>query len=89
MSFLNFMFYPLVIATVIAVIIEQVIRKLATSEPMSYDDKRWINTSMDIRKYLYKQAWVVNILWFVGYIIVMIMVRGQATPQMPDMIWEG
>jgi len=89
MSFLNFMFYPLVVATIVAVIIEQIVRRLATSEPMTYDDERMINRVMGIRKFMWRQAWIVNILWFVGYIIVMIMVRGQAQPQMPDMIWEG
>ena len=83
------MFYPLVVATIVAVIIEQIIRRLATSEPMTYDDERMINRVMGIRKFMWRQAWIVNILWFVGYIIVMIMVRGQAQPQMPDMIWEG
>ena len=83
------MFYPLVVATIVAVIIEQIVRRLATSEPMTYDDERMINRVMGIRKFMWRQAWIVNILWFVGYIIVMIMVRGQAQPQMPDMIWEG
>ena len=89
MSFANFVFYPLVIGSIIAVIIEQIIRRLATSEPMTYEDERMINRVMGIRKFMWRQAWIVNILWFVGYIIVMIMVRGQAQPQMPDMIWEG
>ncbi len=81
MSFLNFMFYPLVIATIVAVIIEQIFRR--------GDNETNIYLSMRIRKFLYNQAWIVNILWFIGYFIVMFMVRGQAQPQMPDMIWEG
>ena len=81
MSFLNFMFYPLLIATVVAVIVEQLIRRT--------DDEISILISMRVRKFLYRQTWIVNIAWFVGYIIVMIMVKGQAQPQMPDMIWKG
>ena len=81
MSFLNFMFYPLVIATIVAVIIEQIFRR--------GDNETNIYLSMRIRKFLYNQAWIVNVLWFLGYFIVMFMVRGQAQPQMPDMIWEG
>ncbi len=89
MSFANFVFYPLVIGTIIAVIIEQIIRRLATSEPMTYEDEKMINRAMAVRKYLYRQAWIFNIVWFVGYFIIMIMLRGQAQPQMPDMIWQG
>ncbi len=75
------MFYPLLIATVVAVIVEQLIRRT--------DDEISILISMRVRKFLYRQTWIVNIAWFVGYIIVMIMVKGQAQPQMPDMIWKG
>ena len=75
------MFYPLVIATIVAVIIEQIFRR--------GDNETNIYLSMRIRKFLYNQAWIVNVLWFLGYFIVMFMVRGQAQPQMPDMIWDG
>ena len=88
MSFLDFMFFPLIIATIVAVIIEQIIRRLATSQPLSTDDERYIRISMGVRKFFYRQAWVVNILWFLGYIILMFTV-GRQSPQMPDMIWQG
>ena len=88
MSFANFVFYPLVVATIIAVIIEQIIRRLATSEPMTYEDERMINRAMGIRKYLYRQAWLFNIIWFVGYAILLFVMRpGQQA--MPEMIWQG
>ena len=89
MSFLNFVFYPLVIATIIAVIIEQVIRRFADSDPQSVDDTRDIRISMGIRKYLYRQAWIVNLLWLLGYFILMFTVGRQAPQAMPDMIWQG
>tara|TARA_B100000287_G_scaffold90173_1_gene82574 strand:- start:36 stop:338 length:303 start_codon:yes stop_codon:yes gene_type:complete len=89
MSFLNFMFYPLVIATIIAVIIEQVIRRFADSDPQSADDSRDIRISMGIRKYLYRQAWIVNLLWLLGYVILMFTMGRQAPQAMPDMIWQG
>ena len=88
MSFANFVFYPLVIGTIIAVIIEQVIRKCANSDPQSYDDARAIRISMDVRKYFYRQAWIFNLIWLVGYVILMFMNR-QGPQQMPDMIWQG
>ena len=89
MSFLNFMFYPLVIATIIAVIIEQVIRRFADSDPQSVEDARDIRISMTVRKYLYRQAWIVNLLWLLGYFILMFTVGRQAPQAMPDMIWQG
>ena len=89
MSFLNFMFYPLVIATIIAVIIEQVIRRFADSDPQSVEDARDIRISMGIRKYLYRQAWIVNLLWLLGYVILMFTVGRQVPQAMPDMIWQG
>ena len=80
MSFLNFMFYPLVIATIIAVIIEQILRR--------GENETSIFISMRIRKFLWRQAWIVNVLWFIGYAIA-IVVMGRQAPQVPDMIWEG
>jgi len=88
MSFANFVFYPLVIASIIAVIIEQIIRRLATSEPMTYEDEKMINRAMGIRKYLIRQAWIFNIIWFVGYFILLVVNR-PGVQQMPDMIWQG
>ena len=86
MSFANFVFYPLVIGTIIAVIIEQILRATGNQ----YDPKavKNVTIAMGIRKYLWRQAWLFNIIWFIGYIILMFTMRGQQT-QMPDMIWQG
>ena len=89
MSFLDFMFYPLIVATIVAVIVEQIIRRLATSEPLPYEDERMIRISMGIRKFLYRQEWIVNIAWFLGYAVLMFTIGRQAPQQMPDMIWQG
>ena len=43
---------------------------------------------MRIRKFLWQQAWIVNVAWFVGYAIILF-TAGKQSPQMPDMIWEG
>ena len=80
MSFANFVFYPLVIGFFIALIIEQVFR--------SQDKAPEILRSMAIRKYLWRQAWLFNIIWFVGYSILLIVNRPGAQA-MPDMIWQG
>ena len=86
MSFANFVFYPLVIGTIIAVIIEQILRSIGNA----YDPKavKKVEIAMGVRKYLWRQAWLFNIIWFVGYAILLIVNRpGQQA--MPDMIWQG
>ncbi len=86
MSFANFVFYPLVIGTIIAVIIEQILRSIGNED----DPKavRNVFVAMGIRKYLWRQAWLFNIIWFVGYGILLIVNRPGQQP-MPDMIWQG
>ena len=86
MSFANFVFYPLVIGTIIAVIIEQILRSVGNED----DPKavRNVFLAMGVRKYLWRQAWLFNIIWFVGYGILLIINRPGQQP-MPDMIWQG
>ena len=69
-------------------IIDDVLEWVKDNEDV-YADVKMVNRAMAVRKYLYRQAWIFNIVWFVGYFIIMIMLRGQAQPQMPDMIWQG
>ena len=86
MSFANFVFYPLVIGSIIAVIIEQILRARG-----SEDDPQAVRNviiSMGIRKYLIRQAWLFNIIWFIGYAILLFVLRPGLQP-MPDMIWQG
>jgi hypothetical protein len=86
MSFANFVFYPLVVGTIVAVVIEQILRATGNEE----DDKavRNVTIAMGIRKYLWRQAWLFNVIWFVGYGILLLVNRpGQQA--MPDMIWQG
>ena len=64
MSFANFVFYPLVVAFIIALVIEQIFR--------AQDKAPEVLRSMAIRKYLWRQAWLFNIIWFVGYFILLI-----------------
>ena len=86
MSFANFVFWPLVVGTIIAFVIEQILRQIGNE----YDPKavKNVTIAMGIRKYLWRQAWLFNIIWFVGYGILLIVNRpGQQA--MPDMIWQG
>jgi len=80
MSFANFVFYPLVVGSIIAVVIEQVLRR--------GENEANILISMTVRKFLVRQAWLFNIIWFIGYAIVLFMTK-PGTQQMPDMIWQG
>ena len=86
MSFANFVFWPLVIGTIIAFIIEQIMRQIGNA----YDPEaiKKVQIAMSVRKYFWRQAWLFNIIWFVGYIILMFTMRGQQAP-MPDLIWQG
>ena len=86
MSFANFVFYPLVIGTLVAVVIEQIFR--ATGNEDDPKAVRNVILSMGVRKYLYRQAWLFNIIWFLGYAILLIVNRPGTQP-MPDMIWQG
>ena len=86
MSFANFVFYPLVVGSIIAVIIEQILRARGSEDdPIAV---RNVILSMGVRKYLIRQAWLFNIIWFLGYGLLLLLNRpGQHT--MPDMIWQG
>ena len=87
MSFANFVFYPLVIGTIIAVIIEQILRQVGNE----YDPQavKKVTIAMGIRKYLWRQAWLFNIIWFVSYFILMLTIGKQQPGAMPDMLWQG
>ena len=86
MSFANFVFYPLVIGTIVAVIIEQILR--STGNEYDPEAVKKVTIAMGVRKYLWRQAWLFNIIWFIGYAILLFVMRpGQQA--MPDMIWQG
>ena len=86
MSFANFVFYPLVVGTIIAVIIEQIFRSIGKED--NEGDVKRVAISMGIRKYLWRQAWLFNVIWFLGYGLLLIINRPGSQP-MPDMIWQG
>ena len=87
MSFLDFLFFPTIIATIIAVIVEQIVRRLSNTE--WHGDQVLVNRVMGIRKFFYRQALIVNVLWFLGYAILMFTVGRQAPQQIPEIIWQG
>ena len=82
MSFLDFLFYPTIFATLFAVAAEQIVMRI--------DEGRYQGLIMGtrrLRKFFYRQAVIVNVLWFLGYAILNITIGRQAS-QMPDMIWQ-
>ena len=87
MSFANFVFYPLVVGSIIAVIIEQILR--ARGDEDSPKDVKNVFVAMGIRKYLWRQSWLFNIIWFIGYFILTFTIGRQTPQSMPDMIWQG
>ena len=88
-NFLDFWFLPFIIMFIVSIVVEQVVRRLATSVPLTQDDEKKIETAMRVRKFLWRQNILLNFSWFLCYFILMFMLRGQAQPQMPDMIWQG
>ena len=72
--------------TIVAVIIEQILRQ--TGNEYDPEAVKKVTIAMGVRKYLWRQAWLFNIIWFVGYGILLLVNRpGQQA--MPDMIWQG
>ena len=60
LSFANFVFYPIVIGTIIAFVIEQILRQIGNA----YDHVavKKVEVAMRVRKYFWRQAWLFNII---------------------------
>ena len=84
LNFLDFWFLPLVIALIVSVVVEQVIRRKGSDAA--------IFTAMRIRKFLYTQNVILNFVWFLSYFIFVVIMR----PSMPvgdpmaspDLLWN-
>ena len=77
-SFLNFAFYIYAIGFVVALILEQVVRPTG--------NERNIFIVETNRKYLWKQTWVINVLWFFTNISLYLASRNA---QPVDNFWQG
>ena len=77
-SFLNFCFYIYAIGFVVALILEQVVRPTG--------NERNIFIVETNRKYLWKQTWVINVLWFLTNISLYLASRNA---QPVDNFWQG
>ncbi len=77
-SFFNFIFYIYAIGFVVALILEQFVRRSG--------NERNIYIVETNRKYLWRNAWIVNLLWFLTNIGLYVMARNMQTPV--DTFWS-
>ena len=85
-GFLNLLFYIFAIGFVISLLLEQYIK----FRPLSVD--KWTNDrNLHIvennRRYCWRQAWIVNLFWFLCNVGIWLMLRSQQTPS--DTFWNG
>ena len=78
-SFFNFIFYIYAIGFVVALVLEQVVKKDG--------NERNIYIVQYNRKYLWRNAWIINLLWFFTNIGLFIVARNMQTPV--DNFWNG
>jgi hypothetical protein len=78
-SFLNFIFYIYAIGFVVALVLEQIVRKSG--------NERSIYIVECNRKYLWRNAWIVNLFWFLTNIGLYVVSRNMQSPV--DTFWDG
>ena len=81
-NFLDFWFFPFIIALVVAFFVEQVVRRSS-----GFQEKD-IEIATRVRRFLWRQNIILNFVWFLCYFILMFMMRTPPS-QMPDLIWKG
>ena len=79
-SFLNFAFYIYAIGFVVALILEQFVKRT--------DNEKSIFIVETNRKYLWRQVWVVNLNWFVCNLGLFFISRNLQVPT-GDTFWQG
>jgi len=78
-SFFNFIFYIYAIGFVVALALEQIVKKDG--------NERNIYIVQYNRKYLWRNAWIINLLWFLTNIGLFVIARNMQTPV--DNFWNG
>ena len=71
-SFLNFAFYIYAIGFVVALVLEQFVKRT--------NNERNIYIVEYNRKYLWRNTWIINIFWFMTNIGLFVMSRNMQTP---------
>tara|TARA_B100000902_G_scaffold90173_1_gene93895 strand:- start:3373 stop:3642 length:270 start_codon:yes stop_codon:yes gene_type:complete len=77
-SFLNFAFYIYAIGFVVALVLEQFVKRT--------NNERNIYIVEYNRKYLWRNAWIINIFWFMTNIGLFVISRNMQTPV--DNFWS-
>ena len=86
-NFLDFWFLPFIIMLIVSIVIEQIVR--ATGNQYNPKAVKNVEISMRVRKFLWRQNIILNIVWFLCYFLLLIMLRSSPQTPMPDMIWQG
>jgi len=83
---LNLLFYIFAIGTVISFLLEQWLKVRPLSVDKSMNERNQYIVEIN-RKYCFRQAWMVNIYWFLCNIGLYFISRNMATPT--DTFWNG
>tara|TARA_B100001094_G_C18148311_1_gene782154 strand:- start:1568 stop:1855 length:288 start_codon:yes stop_codon:yes gene_type:complete len=83
---LNLLFYVFAIGFVISLILEQIIKAKPLSPFEEVNDRNMYIVQSN-RKYCWRQAWVVNIYWFLCNVGLYFISRNMQTPS--DTFWNG
>ena len=78
-SFLNFIFYIYAIGFVVALVLEQFVRRT--------DNQRNIYIVETNRKYLWRQTWIINLFWFLTKVGLNFISRNMQPAG--DTFWDG
>ena len=83
---LNLLFYVFAIGFVISLILEQILkfRPIEVDKSMNERNMYIVQTN---RKYCWRQAWTVNIYWFLCNVGLYVISRNMQTPT--DTFWNG
>tara|TARA_B100001057_G_scaffold485085_1_gene564257 strand:- start:107 stop:394 length:288 start_codon:yes stop_codon:yes gene_type:complete len=85
-GFLNLLFYIFGIGFLVSLILEQVLKFRPISVDSTMNEKNMYIVQTN-RKYCWRQAWVVNINWFVCNLGLFFISRSMQTPS--DTFWNG
>ena len=85
-SLLNFLFYIYAIGFIIALGLEQFLKVRPLSPETTMNERNMFIVQSN-RRYCWRQAWIVNIYWFLCNVGLYFVSRNMATPT--DNFWNG
>ena len=83
---LNLLFYIFAIGTVISFTLEQILKARPLSVDASMNERNMYIVQTN-RRYCWRQAWTVNLYWFLCNVGLYFISRNMATPT--DTFWNG